>query len=117
MDRNSAIGLTLIAALLLAYFYWFAPQPQPTVQKPVATETPAGVKPDSSVLAPVKKDSVLAASYGDLSAFAQGKEVTTRIETQDLKVVFSNKGGIIQELELKNYKTYSKKPLKLITPQ
>jgi uncharacterized membrane protein YukC len=25
MDRNSAIGLTIIAVLLMAYFYWVAP--------------------------------------------------------------------------------------------
>ena len=35
MDRNSAIGLTLIAVLLLGYFYWFSPTPDPAAQKPV----------------------------------------------------------------------------------
>ena len=41
MDRNSAIGLTLIALLLLGYFYWFSPPPQPEGQKPVTIESPA----------------------------------------------------------------------------
>src|SRR5690606_22252504 len=34
----------------------------------------------------------------------------------DLSIAFTNKGGVIRELELINYKTYYKKPLKLIDP-
>ena len=45
MDRNSAIGLTLIAALLLAYFYWFSPKPQPQSSQPAVTETPPEREP------------------------------------------------------------------------
>jgi YidC/Oxa1 family membrane protein insertase len=116
MDRNSAIGLTLIAALLLGYFYFFSPQPQPA-QKPVAgTEASGSVKGDTTVKITQPSDSVLAATYGDLSVAMKGTENTTTIETQDLKVTFSNRGGVIQQLELKKYKTYSQKPLLLITP-
>lgn len=118
MDRNSAIGLTLIAALLLVYFYWFSPKPQPESAKPVITEAPSVVSPDTARQAdPTIQDSVLTASYGDLSSFVRGNEKLTPVETEDLKIVFSNKGGIIKELALKNYKTYSQKPLKLITPE
>ena len=116
MDRNSAIGLTLIAALLLGYFYFFSPTSQAPKQNPVKTEAQA--KPDS--LAPTvirtESDSALQLKYGNLSAFAKGEETNTTIETNDLKVIFSNKGGLIKELELKQYKTYQKGPLKLITP-
>jgi YidC/Oxa1 family membrane protein insertase len=115
MDRNSAIGLTLIAALLLAYFYWFAPQPQPEQQKPVVTQAPATQAEDSTIY--IQSDSVLALSYGDLSSFAKGEEKNTTVETADLRVVFSNKGGIIKALELKNYKTYTQEPLMLVTPK
>jgi YidC/Oxa1 family membrane protein insertase len=114
MDRNSAIGLTLIAALLLVYFYWFAPTPQPE-QKPVTVQTKAPKKSDST--SAVASDSVLALSYGSLSSVAKGEEALTVVETEDLKISFSNKGGIINELELKNYKTYSQKPLMLVTPR
>jgi YidC/Oxa1 family membrane protein insertase len=120
MDRNSAIGLTLIAALLLVYFYWFSPKPQPESTKPIVTESPTAVSPDTTRQADADTtvpDSVLTASYGDLSSFARGVEKTTLVETKDLKIVFSNKGGIIKELELKNYKTYSQEPLKLVTPE
>lgn len=118
MDRNSAIGLTLIAALLLVYFYWFSPKPQPETTKPVTTESPLAVSPDTTRQAePTIPDSVLTASYGDLSSFVRGNEKVTTVETEDLKIIFSNKGGIIKELELKKYKTYSQEPLVLVSPE
>ncbi|HPM32636.1 MAG TPA: membrane protein insertase YidC [Chryseolinea sp.] len=123
MDRNSAIGLTLIGALLLAYFYFFSPTPQPVDQKPVTSEviTPA----ESSAAEQGKNiaiDSALAASYGDLASSLSGEESLTQIETEDLKISFSSKGGIIKELELKNFKTYNQYrngtegALKLVAP-
>jgi len=117
MDRNSAIGLTLIAALLLAYFYWFSPKPQPQAAKPV-TESPAAVSPETvpGNNTPAA-DSALTLTYGDLSGFAKGTETIIPVENQDVKIAFSTQGGIIKELELKNYKTYSQKPLILVKPQ
>jgi YidC/Oxa1 family membrane protein insertase len=113
MDRNSAIGLTLIAALLFSYFYFFSPDPQP-VQPPVATEQQKHPGIDSA--SNPQSDSLRAASYGSLSSVAKGEEKTTLVQTKDLNVSFSSRGGIINELELRNYKTYKKQPLKLITP-
>lgn len=115
MDRNSAIGLTLIAALLLAYFYWFSPTPQPQSTQPVVTESPVEGPADLTEEQP-EPDSALTFVYGDLSSFARGTEKVTPVETDDLRILFSSKGGIIKELELKNYKTYSQEPLKLVTP-
>jgi YidC/Oxa1 family membrane protein insertase len=118
MDRNSAIGLTLIAALLLVYFYWFSEKPQPESAKPVATQSPSTAAPDApAVKEQTTPDSVLASSFGNLSSFARGSEKLTPVETEDLDISFSSRGGIIKELELKKYKTYSQKPLKLITPE
>jgi YidC/Oxa1 family membrane protein insertase len=51
-------------------------------------------------------DSTIAASFGNLSAFAKGNEETTVVETEDLRITFSTKGGFIQEAELRKYKTY-----------
>src|SRR5688500_15986969 len=117
MDRNSAIGLTLIAALLLMYFYWFSPSSQPESAQPVATESPLAAAPERDTQEQKIADSVLTSTYGDFSSFARGSEKVIPIETEDLKLSFSSKGGIIRELELKKYKTYSQKPLKLVTPQ
>lgn len=115
MDRNSAIGLTLIAGLLMVYFYWFSPVPPPPDQQKAAAPSTMGAQ-DSTQQIPQPNDSALAATYGDLSASMSGQESTTVIENEDLRLVFSNKGGVLKEVELKKYKTYSQKPLRLITP-
>ena len=116
MDKNSAIGLTLIAVLLLGYFYWFSPTPPPATKKPTAIESPSNAAPDSIKTSIAPTDSTLVATYGDLSAAVKGEESTIQLENEDLKITFSNKGGVIKELELKKFKTYSQQPLKLITP-
>jgi YidC/Oxa1 family membrane protein insertase len=117
MDKNSAIGLTLIALLLLVYFYWFAPTTPavpPTKQSvPSVAETKA-----DTLRAPATPvaDSLTVAQLGDFGAALNGTESSTRIETEDLDITFSNRGGVIKDLELKKFKTYHKAPLKLITP-
>jgi len=115
MDRNSAIGLTLIAGLLLVYFYFFSPQPQPA-PKPVTTESTTTPAQDSVVEKAVANDSLLAATYGEISTSMTGQQSIINLETEDLKIAFNTKGGIVSELELKKFKTYSQEALKLVTP-
>jgi YidC/Oxa1 family membrane protein insertase len=118
MDRNQAIGLTLIAVVLLGYFIWFAPRPEPMPeQAPVIQPPTADLSPAPQVQESTKPDSTLVSAFGNLSGFLSGEDRIIPIETQDLKISFSTKGGVIKELELKNYKTYSGKPLKLVDPR
>jgi len=112
MDRNQAIGLTLIGALLVAYFYWFSPEPQQQAPEKVVSQ-PAMVQ--DTTTAHLAVDSTVAQQYGDLASAFQGQEAITRLETEDVKVAFSNR-GYIRELELKHFKTYSQQALRLITP-
>jgi YidC/Oxa1 family membrane protein insertase len=112
MDRNSAIGMTLIAVLLMVYFYFFSPSPTtpPTTKTDsttsvVTTEAPANE--------PTKIDSAVIQSYGSLGSLLEGKEELVNVESDELKVAFSS-NGYIKNLELKNFKTYTQKPLYLI---
>lgn len=112
MDRNSAIGLTLIAVLLLVYFNFLAPQPQkPETTAPALVTTP---QPKDSVLVTnePKLDSTTLTQYGSLASFMNGTESETTIENADLRLKISNKGRL-NEVELKNFKTYYQKPLYL----
>ncbi len=117
MDRNSAIGLTLIAVLLLLYFNFFASSPTPVEDKPAQVTTEKAPK-DSTALKTIqaRTDSTLAHDYGSLASFLAGDETETHVETKDLAVTFSSR-GFISQLELRDFKTYSQKPLYLVTPQ
>jgi YidC/Oxa1 family membrane protein insertase len=119
MDRNTAIGMTLMGALLLAYFYFFSPtpQPQPVVQPTSELTTESGQRNADTTLATARIDSARVSSLQGFGTFANGREEAVTIETADLKIQFSSKGGVIKELELKNYKTYYGEPLKLVEPR
>lgn len=111
MDKNSAIGLTLIAVLLLVYFTFLSPTPTPEsaqpseVTSPLATDTGKDLPLQQNVI-----DSTAIQQYGSLSSFLTGKEELTNIENSDLKIALSNRGHL-KEIELKNFKTYSQQPL------
>ena len=113
MDRNSAIGLTLIAVLLLVYFNFFAPEP-PKESRPASTTNSLV---DSSGQAVVRaKDTLNILQPGSLPAVLGGEEKLTRVETNDLILTLSSKGGVVKEVELRKFKTYYKKPLLLVSP-
>ncbi|RAV99581.1 membrane protein insertase YidC [Pseudochryseolinea flava] len=116
MDRNSAIGLSLIAVLLFVYFFWFSNQPQQPAQKPATTEQAPSAAAAPAETKPAVPDSATLASFGNIGSLMTGNESITTIETEDLKLAFSSHGGKIVEAELKKFKTYHKQPLKLITP-
>lgn len=121
MDRNTAIGMTLMGALLLVYFYWFSPTPQPQATPTATTELATAAAPNSgdsttNTTTPILDSAKVSALQG-FGAFANGREEKVSVETQDLKVEFSTKGGVIKYLELKNYKTYFGKPLVLVEPR
>jgi YidC/Oxa1 family membrane protein insertase len=113
MDRNSAIGLTLIAVMLLVYFNFLAPTPPTPDAAPAQVTTPV-VKEDSLTTS-TKNDLPTGAvlqQYGSLSSLLTGNESLTTIENADLRIQLSNQ-GFIKEVELKQFKTYSQTPLYL----
>ncbi|MDZ4714329.1 MAG: membrane protein insertase YidC [Cytophagales bacterium] len=110
MDRNSAIGLTLIAVLLYAYFTFFAPEPPKETPAPITrSETADALTQDPAAS---QKASPTDTSVA-IAAVAPREEKLTRIETKDLVLTFSSRGGVIKEVELKKFKTYYKQPLLL----
>lgn len=113
MDRNSAIGLTLIAVLLMVYFNFFAPEPPKETPAIITTEEKSGATTQSTAQV---ADSLRTSQEGMVATPSTTEEKLTRIETNDLVITFSNIGGIIKEVELKKFKTYYQKPLLLISP-
>ncbi|MBS1682601.1 MAG: membrane protein insertase YidC [Bacteroidetes bacterium] len=113
MDKNSAIGLTLIAVLLMGYFYFFSASPTPP--QPLAKQDSTSQEKYDTVKRVVLKaavDSSLTKQYGNLSAFVNGKEEFTNIENDVLKLTFSN-NATLSEVNLKKFKTHGQAPLYL----
>ncbi|MBL7875688.1 MAG: membrane protein insertase YidC [Cyclobacteriaceae bacterium] len=113
MDRNSAIGLTLIAVLLLVYFNFLAPTPPMPDASPAQVTTPVteGDTLTATTETSLPSGDVLQ-QYGSLSTALTGNESLTTVENADLRVQLSNQ-GFIKEVELKKFKTYSQTPLYL----
>ncbi|MFD2512397.1 membrane protein insertase YidC [Pontibacter locisalis] len=114
MDRNQAIGFGLIAVLLLAYSFFFTSPEQPVQTQAIEEKArveqvqPAAVVEDDS-LAQARR----ATALGAFGAAATGEASTTTVENQNIQVTFNTKGGQVEEVVLKNYKTYQGEPLVL----
>ncbi|MDQ3050120.1 MAG: membrane protein insertase YidC [Bacteroidota bacterium] len=135
MDRNSIIGLLLIGLILIGFSIWNQPTAEEiaasqqardsieaaekineTRQPPVAVQpsgVPAEIPMDSLGGGDSLKSAMLVNKYGVFAASAEGEEKLFYLENNLMKVAFTNKGGRVHAVELKNYKTYNKEPLVL----
>ena len=71
---------------------------------------------DSLGLAQLKQNT-LRDKYGVFAAASEGAEQTWTIENKLQKLTFSNKGGFLKQVELKDYKTYDSLPLISFDPE
>lgn len=116
MDRNTFTGLFLIMIILAGGVFFMRPS-EAEVKKEQQVQDSiknAGKKPaatQQNVVANVPKAVDSAALKGPFGANMTGTEQTTVIENENLKITLSNLGGKIQSVEIKNQKTYGKKPL------
>jgi len=128
MDRNQIIGFVLIAVLLIGYMFFFE-KPEPEVLDPVTTETP--VQSDSpatntpqqnpqqqpAMAAADTTEADYAEQYGVFAAGVQGDARDIVIENEQAKFTFSTKGGLLKQVELKDYTTWEGDPLILLDEQ
>lgn len=94
IDKNYIIGLLLMVVMFTAYSFFYKP------------ETPAAPKKEpvqasEVVPAPAPANPLLDST---LQSIAE-KEIV--LENHDLRVTFSSRGGVIKQVALKNYKTYT----------
>lgn len=121
MDKNSYMGFFLIVLIMIgSYFFLKGPADQAkklqaqqdsikAVQAAAKKSSPATAKFDSTKKMPVADTAALKATpFGTASV---GSEKFTILENKELLVKLSNKGGRVYSVELKNYKTFNKKPL------
>ncbi|HWB62808.1 MAG TPA: membrane protein insertase YidC [Chitinophagales bacterium] len=141
-NKETVIGWALIIVLLTGYLFYsnkkFAEdqkkrkEKQKTEQAQKAKENgsdtataqaPAGqnnakLSPSNEVAPVPVTDTAggkLASEFGAFAGSATGQEQLFTLENEVLKLTLSNKGGQIKSVELKQYKTWDKKPLILFT--
>ncbi|GEO22456.1 membrane protein insertase YidC [Cyclobacterium qasimii] len=121
MDKNQATGLILFAAVILVYSLFFASDPQPIIEPQTTTESTQvrsnSVDTDQGIgqVENATSDSLSSVAekqkYGDFSNLVRGQEKETVLENENMKITLSNKGGEIQNVEIKGFKTFDQQPL------
>lgn len=120
MDKNQAIGLVLISALMIIYFQFLAPKSVPVVE--TATEQVESVeqKDESQPIKVVEEqitrndslvDVLTEQKFGVFSIAAKGNEQEVEVENENIKVIFNTLGANIDNIQLKDFKTYSQESL------
>ncbi len=121
MDRNNIIGIALIFILFLAWQYFLTPSKAQIAAQKRTQDSIARVERLRDSLTIVKKQEekkkleaaaevpdtqrvkILGGQFGNFAAAAVGKEETTVLENELIKVTFSNKGGHIKDVLLKKH--------------
>jgi YidC/Oxa1 family membrane protein insertase len=125
MDKQSTIGFVLIAAVLMAWMWYSAPNSnkQELKSKSEMTRDSAHAKPVAVQPSPQKEisapslpaDAALRDTLGKFfSGAASGTERLLTIETDLYRAVLSTRGGVIREWEMKKYKTWDGHPVQLV---
>nr|WP_294897489.1 membrane protein insertase YidC [uncultured Pedobacter sp.] len=116
MDRNTFTGLFLILVILVGSTFLLKPSSEEIKREKITQDSIAYAKKHPQTLA--KKaatltDSVALAKTDTSIAANAFKEELSVLENKALKVTFSNKGGKIVSVEVKNETTYQGKPVVL----
>ncbi len=131
MDKKSIIGIVLIFAILVVFSIINQPSKEEIEAAKHKRDSIARVEAEKQVLLQkqaeqiVENDSVQATDsisiekqlqqntnqFGVFGTFASGTEEFYTLENNLMKITFSNKGGSIYSVELKNYQTHDSLPL------
>ena len=131
MDRNSIIGIVIIAGILILWTTLNKPSKEQVEeakrkrdsielvrqQEIVQQKIEEAVQLQNQNIVDVEEktshDSILRSMYGSFASAGAGEQEFITLENELLKVKISNKGGRVYSVELKDYKTYTQKPLVL----
>ncbi len=131
MDRNSIIGIIVIAGIFILWTTLNKPSKEEVEaakykrdsleivrqQQIIQQETAKAIelqntKTENSESVEIA-DEQLQSQFGSFAGAAAGTQEFTEIENELLRIKISNKGGRIYSVELKDYTTYTKEPLVL----
>jgi len=134
MDRNSVIGLLLIGLIMVVFTFINKPdekvlekERQEKLKQAAAAKSPE--KKKQAVKFPVDTSAafisdsannvILSQKFGEFANAAQGTDRVFTIENDLIKATIRSKGGFVEQVILKNYKTsesHNSRPLVLFEP-
>lgn len=105
MDKNTIIGLFLIAAVLIG-FSWYNTNQKRNLQHPQAEQTslPAAKQYSLQSHNSVKKAATDSTDIFFAATKGEAKDIT--LQNAKIRVKISTKGGSVESVELKEYKSY-----------
>ena len=121
-DKNTIIGFVLLGILFFGFFWYNNKMAQASIEiekrakDSIARVEEAKITPE--MRAKVIQDSVRRDSVDQITKVggfpkALGNEKLDTVENEVMKIVFSNKGGRIKYVHLKNYKSFDSSLVKL----
>ena len=146
-NKSTLIGFALIALILFGWMYFMTPSKEQLAEQQriqdsirrarmeqMALDSMRMAEQQAAQLAALQADTVqltgadsltqaqlqqnaLRDKYGIFAVASQGEEQTWTIENKLQKLTFTNKGGFLKQVELKDYKTYDSLPLLSFDPE
>ena len=124
MDRNQLTGLILMLVFITVYFTFFAPEPQPKDVREITQGDSTGINNtkqqaaeqagEPTALTDSARSRLNEMQYGIFSPAAEGSPSEITIENEEMIVSFSNRGGLVKKVVLKNFKDFRGNPLVLV---
>ncbi|NTW49539.1 MAG: membrane protein insertase YidC, partial [Chlorobiales bacterium] len=119
MDRNSLIGLGLIAIIMIAWFQLMKPDPKQKAQQDKNRVEAVASSIEAAAPSPIDSAAVAQnkafAELGQFGQFAAGSEKDVKIETDLFTVVLSSKGATLKSFVLKKHLDFNYKPFDMVS--
>jgi YidC/Oxa1 family membrane protein insertase len=121
-DKNTIIGFVLLGILFFGFFWYNNKMAQASIEiekrakDSIARVEEAKITPEMRAKAiqdSIRRDSVDQITKVGGFSKALGNEKLDTVENEVMKIVFSNKGGRIKYVHLKNYKSFDSSLVKL----
>jgi YidC/Oxa1 family membrane protein insertase len=138
MNRDNIIGLILIFVILIGFSILNAPSEEEKLEAQRHRDSIAAVRAEEQrvreataamaeetiatekqEIAAIENDSVRKAALRDRMGYfagaATGEQEFFTVENERIRLTFSNKGGFLETVELKEFNTWDQRPLKLVS--
>jgi len=115
IEKRLLLAFVLMGAVLFTTPYFFKTPPAPPAAAKKGEPAPAaGTPPQTAVQPGAKPPEPAAPSAAPAGQVSAQREETVTVETDIYRIVFWNRGAVVQSWVLKKYKDSASKPLELV---